>query len=101
MGLFGPLNIKKLEERGNSQAFHVVEAVEPIVQRLNDSEHNFCKAAATALKSLGWKPARDKAGANYWIALGNYAQCTSIGVPAVEALVNTAKSTYYSSPGTH
>lgn len=77
-------------------AFDSVEAVEPIVPCLNDADPTVRKAAATALKSLGWKPTRDEAGAQYWIALRDYAKCASIGVPAVEALVNMVPSTYYS-----
>lgn len=77
-------------------AFHSVETVEAFVQCLNDAEPTVRKAAATALKSLGWKPSKDEAGANYWIALDDYAKCALIGAPAVEALVNIAKSRYYS-----
>lgn len=77
-------------------ALHSVETVEAIVQCLNDAEPAVRKAAATALKSLGWKPSKDEAGANYWIALDDYAKCALIGAPAVEALVNIAKSRYYS-----
>ena len=41
-------------------AFHSVEIVEAIVQCLNDAGANVRKAAATALKSLGWKPSKMK-----------------------------------------
>jgi len=63
-------------------------ALRPLAAMLRDNRMEIRSAAAEMLDALGWQPVADETGAFYWIAKGQYARCTEIGAPAVEALLN-------------
>ncbi len=64
-----------------------VPAIEPLITALADNDSAVRAGAAEALKQIGWRPAKDEAGARYWIAKRKWEKCVEIGVPAIEPLI--------------
>lgn len=67
-------------------------AVDALKAALQDRSKTVRRAAATALDSLGWQADSSLAGAAYWVAKEEWAECVEIGEPAVEALVPALRS---------
>lgn len=64
-----------------------VQAIEPLIKRLSDSDADVRCIAANALERIGWQPEQDQIRVAYWAALGKYKHCVEMGALAVEPLV--------------
>ncbi len=64
-----------------------VQGREALTRALNDKRIEVRKAAAVALKGIGWKPAKDTAAANFYIANGQFAEAFALGKPVREAFI--------------
>lgn len=58
----------------------------PLLEALEDRNHNVRQNAAGVLEKLGWKADKSRSGAAYWVVKGEWAQCLAIGEAAVEPL---------------
>ena len=58
---------------------------------IGDRRSEIADAAADALRAIGWAPARDEAGARFWVARGEWSKCVEIGPEAVGALVDALR----------
>lgn len=67
----------------------------PLVHRLNDPSESVCHEAAQVLGQLNWQPAGEW-GARYYIALGQWENCASLGGAAVEILIKALSHPYMS-----
>ena len=73
-----------LGQIGNSQA------AEALIEAMRDQTENGKKAryaVEQALDKSGWKPGKDKASAQYWIAKRRWDECARLGPVAVESLI--------------
>jgi hypothetical protein len=61
-------------------------AINPLLQLLNDTKVEVRRMAANALYELDWRPGQDEIGATYWIAQGDWNKCIEIGIPAINSL---------------
>jgi hypothetical protein len=79
------------EELGN---FGDRLAVEALRAALNDESLLTRQAAAASLAKVGWAPPCSTAGAAFWAATGDWAECVRIGAPAVEPLILVLKGDF-------
>jgi HEAT repeat protein len=62
-------------------------AVKSLVALLHDENQTIRHHAGGALKKLRWQPTQDETGARYCVAIGDWDQCTKIGQPAEQPLI--------------
>jgi len=65
----------------------MVPAAKPLAAALTDSNPTKRRLAREILDRTGWSPDRNAAGASYWIACRQWANCVEIGARAVTPLV--------------
>jgi hypothetical protein len=73
--------VKRLGELGNA------DAVQILLDLIEETPPHFRKLIAQALDLAGWKPDQGSAGARYWIAKQEWEQCRQVGEPAVKPLL--------------
>jgi HEAT repeat protein len=59
-----------------------------LLSLLKDTDSEIARCAAEVLDKKGWKPARNKNSAYYWITKRNWQECIKLGEIAVEPLIN-------------
>jgi HEAT repeat protein len=65
------------------------EGIETLVPMLDDADGQTAKAAAEALKRLGWKPPDTKMKVKYLLAAGKEDDIVALGAPAVPFLIES------------
>ena len=61
-------------------------AVDPLIALFRDRDETIRRKAVECLDRIGWQPAQDTVGADYWIIKRNWQECARIGAPAVPSL---------------
>ncbi len=64
------------------------QAVEPLIESLKDDNVTVRTKAKLALDKIDWIPPEEEIGARYYISRGEWDKCLSIGLPAVNPLIN-------------
>jgi HEAT repeat protein len=67
-------------------------AIPALVTTLRSTRDIVRKTAASVLDELGWQAGLDENGAYYWIAKHQLRRCETIGVPAIEPLLNVLRN---------
>lgn len=67
------------------------KAIPPLLQALQDREYGVRRAAAAALKMLGWQPANDTERALFAVASMQWKETVSLGTSAIDSLAFALK----------
>jgi HEAT repeat protein len=68
-------------------------AVNPLLELLDADQEMYQRKAAQLLDGVGWSPSSDQVGCRYWIARGQYQNCTLAGEMAVVPLLQALEKT--------
>ncbi len=68
------------------------DAIDPLIAALNDEFIGVGRKASDSLDKLGWSPDKGENGARYWIIKEQWANCISLGSPAIIPLLTALKN---------